>query len=452
MPIMRASQFVRRDRRWIRAAVVLCFGLSACDGILDVDLPGDITEGDLLRPGMAETMVLSGISQFECSFSTFTAADGDANADAWHRTVGWWGGSAEYRQRPNTTQCATAENAYGWYVPLQMARFQLEQAYTAFEGWTPEQVPDRDRLMAMAATYIGLSYQMLGEHFCEVTVDVGPLMTPRETLGVGERWFDRALQHAGTRDFSFAGTQSIRQLAHLGRARVRFANGDLQGAREDALLVQPDFIAYATREETEQKRWNQVYANHNINGWFTVAGVVQHEGRAVPFTGYRNLTIDAQGRSTIGGYPVIGEGTPDPRVPVRQRSTQTVGGPLSESFEQTKYMARGADQILGKWAEAQLILAEIEGGQQAVARINALRDRHGLPHFSSSDPEEIRLTIIEERRREFYLEGRFWADKIRYDLWFPRGVGLTPIVPRAWGPATCVLMPESEYTLNPHLQ
>lgn len=107
----------RRHRfaaRYSVAAGVSLMMLVGCDGILDVDLPGNITEEDLLRPEMAETLVLSGISQFECSFSTFTAADGDANADAWHRTVGWWSGSAEYRERPNTNRCALADNSYGW--------------------------------------------------------------------------------------------------------------------------------------------------------------------------------------------------------------------------------------------------------------------------------------------------------------------------------------------------
>jgi hypothetical protein len=125
----------------------------------------------------------------------------------------------------------------------------------------------------------------------------------------------------------------------------------------------------------------------------------------------------------------------------------------TQMYIQTKYDNYASDIPLARWAEAQLILAEIEGGQGTVARINNLRDVHGLPHFNSTDPTEIRDHLIEERRRELFLEGRFWADKLRFDLWFPRGVGLS--IPEArgnYGFTVCILMPLSEYENNPNLR
>jgi hypothetical protein len=434
--------------------VALAAGLlGACGDILAVDLPGDITEADLQDPAMARTLVMSGISMYECSFSTFTAAQGDGMADHWTKTVGWWGNVHGYDELVNTTQCALADNSYGWYVPLQMARMQLEQAHRFITGWTDQQVANRQQLLALAATYVGLSYQMLGEHFCEMAIDGGPRLSPDQTLAIGEEWFDRALNHVQSAggDFGFLGTNSVRQLAQLGRMRVRWAQGNRTGAVDDALQIQPGFIAYATREGTDRRRWNVVYQSHNVAGWSTIASQRIHQGALVPFTGYRYLTVDAQGRSQVNGHPVTKSGVADPRVPVRLRATPTVAGTPEESYEQTKYLSTGARQILAKWAEANLILAEVEGGSAAVARINAGRDAHGLPRYSGSDAADIRNTILEERRREFFLEGRFWSEKLRNDLWFPRGVGTSPIVARPWGTATCVLMPQIEYDLNPNL-
>jgi hypothetical protein len=62
----------------------------------------------------------------------------------------------------------------------------------------------------------------------------------------------------------------------------------------------------------------------------------------------------------------------------------------------------------------------------------------------------VKNEILEERRREFYLEGRWAGTKIREDLWFPLGQGSLPTgYPYLEG--TCMLMPEVEYELNPNL-
>jgi hypothetical protein len=58
--------------------------------------------------------------------------------------------------------------------------------------------------------------------------------------------------------------------------------------------------------------------------------------------------------------------------------------------------------------------------------------------------------MIEERRREFFFEGRFHADKLRYGLWFPRGRGKDHKGIQ-YGFTTCHLMPESEYELNQNI-
>ncbi len=102
-----------------------------------------------------------------------------------------------------------------------------------------------------------------------------------------------------------------------------------------------------------------------------------------------------------------------------------------------------------------LLRAELEGGQAAIDRVNELRDFHSLPRVTYADPAdaaEIRFMIIEERRRQLFLEGRFWSTKIRNTdlLWFPRNSGETPLLGFPYGGGVRLLMPSNEYELNPN--
>ncbi len=439
-----------RRGRLSRAAVAVAGALvlGACGGdLLEVELPGNLTEDGLLQPSSANTLVNSVIADFECSYSMFTVLTA-AMEDAWWRATGYWTGWAEYRtDRPGTAECATDDTNTGWATGFQKSRYLAEVAHGKITEWGNE-VPNSARLLATAATYAGLVYQVFGETYCELTVDVGPLMQANEVLGKSEEWFTRALGHMGTGDFEIVSTSSLRQLALLGRARARLARGDLQGAAADAAQIQPDFVAYATRDGSVRQRWNHVYRTLNVQGYSAVAGVVQWQGGPVPFTGYRDLTIAPDGTPLIAD--AAGVGVTDPRVPVRYDGQFLQDG-VTDNYAQQKYLSTDADIPMARWAEAQLILAEVEGGAQAVARINALRDVHDLPHYAGpTDAASIRNLIIEERRREFFLEGRFLAEKLRRDLWFPKGVGQNHKAIQ-YGNAGCFMMPVSEYQNNPNI-
>lgn len=430
-------------RRAMAATLLAAVAVGACGDVLEVELPGDMTEGDLLQPQSAAMIVNSAIADFECSYSMFTVLTA-AMEDTWWRATGYWGGWAEYRTtRPGTAECATDDTNTGWATGFQKARFLAETAHSRISEWGSE-VPNADRLLATAATYAGLTYQVFGETYCELTVDVGPLMQSDDVLGRAEQWFTTALGHIGGGDHEIVSTSSLKQLALLGRARVRLALGDLAGAAQDASQIQPGFVAYATRDNSVRPRWNHVYRQLNVSLYSAVAGVVTWQGQPVPFTGYRDLTIAPDGR------PTTGAGVTDPRVPVQYMNEFLQDG-VTDNYAQLKYTSTADDIPIARWAEAQLILAEVEGGEQAVSRINALRDVHGLPRYSGpTDAETIRDLIIEERRREFFFEGRFLAEKLRRDLWFPRGVGANHKAV-TYGNATCFMMPLSEYQNNPNI-
>jgi hypothetical protein len=160
-------------RLHVPALAVCVATLGACDGILDVDLPGEITEQDLFQPEMAELLVTSAIADFECSFAEFVASIGGLEDVFWEST-GWFTRAwAEYRiTSPAVGDCGTSDTAAQFFVQFQTSRYMAEQAYDSLAVYTADQVRDRERLMATAATYAGYVYQLFGEHFCEMTVDV----------------------------------------------------------------------------------------------------------------------------------------------------------------------------------------------------------------------------------------------------------------------------------------
>ena len=83
----------------------------------------------------------------------------------------------------------------------------------------------------------------------------------------------------------------------------------------------------------------------------------------------------------------------------------------------TKYPLISSTIPIAKYAEAQLIIAEVDLGQSAVGIINNLRSRAGLTaasNVSGTTAAEILALVIDERRRELFLEGQRLYDIIRF--------------------------------------
>jgi hypothetical protein len=106
---------------------------------------------------------------------------------------------------------------------------------------------------------------------------------------------------------------------------------------------------------------------------------------------------------------------------------------------------------LATWDEAQLIIAEAEGGVTAVMIINMFHDRAGLPPFVSIDEGEIRQHVIEERRRELFLESHHLGDIIRYNLELEPATGTPFSKGGTYGTTTCLPLPEVETLNNPNI-
>jgi hypothetical protein len=203
--------------------------------------------------------------------------------------------------------------------------------------------------------------------------------------------------------------------------------GNEQGALSDAQAVPQGFVMNAQTSDADARRWNRIWDA----SWYSFDYGVPEWSRNLETGGVvdpRTLSIDT------GEEPVLAPGT--------------VWAP-------DKYPSMNTPIPIARWAEAQLIIAEIQGGQTAVDIINALRDRWDLPHFSSTDEAEIQEMVIEERRRELWLEGFRAYDIRRLNL---------PLVPApgteyqpgvkggTFGDARCIPMPAVERNNNKTIQ
>jgi len=411
------------EERTVRGALLVALTLgvaTGCDQLLDVELPTRVPESVLADPALAPMLVQGAVADFECAFAHYVVAIGLVTDELYSATTGTVNGwdLRQAFESGGSLGCVPGDPVnLAVYVPLATARFQADDAFKRIERFSEIQVPERATLLATAAAYAGYSYVLFGEGFCEAAFDEGPALEWREVLALAEERFATALEWAQR-----AGADSIVDLAHAGRARVRLSLGRLAEAAEDARVVRQGFVKHATYSSASPRRKNRVYEFNQFER------VVSVDPR------FRNLTV---------------EGVADSRVSVTNAQRTGRDG-LTPLWLQMKYPTESSPIVMASWDEAQLIIAEAEGGQVAVNRINALRAQTTplLPVFASNDPDSIDTQVRVERQRELFLEGHRLNDMLRFGSDFDtinhKGVQM--------GSMTCLQLPSVERDNNPNIR
>lgn len=427
---MERSDIRRRHpvRRRVGPAIaggLLALVLTGCDQLLDVTMPGDVDASDLENPALARSLMVSAVGEVECAFNAYINGASILSEEYWVSS-GWrnyniWGARLEDLGRWGGVCLNNLGNgdALGFWTALARARFQTDDVFERIEAFDAADLPDdKTETLATLAAYGGYSYTLLGEAFCEMAIDGGPLMTPDEVLEVAEARFTTAIQLAEQ-----ANADDILYMALTGRARVRLDLGRTAEAAADAQQVPVGFVRNVTHSTITARRQNRIYLNTHRNEYLTVA------------PDYRDLEVG---------------GDPDPRVPVQdmERPGEDGSTPL---WLQMKFTETTSPIRIASWEEAQLIIAEAELGQVAVDRINALRDLHDLDPYVPADVDddaEILAQVLEERRRELFSEGHRYNDMLRHSMEFPSGSNHKG---EPYGPITCMPLPEQERIANPNI-
>ncbi len=394
----------------------------ACNNLLDVQIPGSVQTSDLDNPALAPVMVSSALGEFECALGQYVTTTGILTGEyivsGFSIGSNYWGwrGDAEIRATPGECNTAATAGNYGYYTPLQRARFLAEDGAKRIAAFPDGSVPNKSLLLAQLAAYEGYSLTLLGEGFCNMVVDGGPLMTKAQVFTQAETRFTDAIGLAQT-----AGNSDILNMSYVGRARVRMDLGKTAQADQDALLVPAGYVHNATYSNTIPRRYNRVFTN-----------TVTAKDMAVAVA-YRGLTV--------------GTGAADTRVGATDAGVKGGDG-VTQQWNQTKFPATTSPIAIASWREAQLIIAEVEGGQAGIDAVNRVRTAAGLPAMTPAEEANMPAQVIEERRRTLFSEGQRYGDMFRYNIPFPTG---TNHKGQPYGIVTCVPIPDIERLNNPNL-
>lgn len=437
----------REYRASLRAAMLLVISMiaTACsfDSLLEVELPGSVEEEALNDPALAPVLTQSVISDFECAWNNYVAgtalvsdqflqASGNLNQRNW--------GTRRVESNDASYSQQGCGSPYGIYTPLHTARYQAEDIFARITAFPDAQVPGKTGMLATVRVYGAYALLALGEGFCEMAIDLGPLMMPEEVLELAESRFTEGLTLAQQ-----ANNTDMENLALIGRARVRLDLADFAGAIADASLVSEDYVKNASRDETSTSRYNAL-CNYVTCPTFG-----------------RNATIAPNYRD------VEWQGVPDPRVNVITTNRVAADNATTHWYPADRASTRAMPVLIASHREALLVIAEASArtGDLPTARtiINQLHTDAGIPGYdptNTATQSEVIGQVIEERRREMFLEGghRF-NDHLRFagTEWavpykgepgsiHPTGVDHTGV---PYGSTTCFELPDVERSSNPNL-
>jgi hypothetical protein len=423
----------RGSRRMLAACAAIAvlavgLGMTACRDItrLQQSNPGQLGP-EIFSPENADLIVNSSRGDFECAFNEYIVGSGVfmdelANAISFTQNFDFDRRTLTPDEGYGTNDC-TSQQVAGVYTPLSVARASNDVAVTHLEGWTDAQVPDRSQLIGVASTYAGYSLVLLGEGMCSAALDLGPEETPAQLFADAKTRFDTAVV-AATR----AGDTQTLNLALLGRARTELDLGNSAAAATDAAQIPPGFEVDIDHDATVTRRQNLVFIQ-----------TIQSQFASVDTSIQNRFAADH-----------------DPRIAVT--STGELG---SDGFTvvwfANKDATATAPQALAKYSEAQLIIAENDANtgdlNGAKTIINTLRAAAGQPAFSpaSLTLPVVMAEIVEQRRRELFLEGHRMGDIRRLGLPLSPATGAPYVGGGTYGDQSCFPLPNVERINNPNL-
>ena len=411
----------------VLGAALSLVACEAAENPLEVESSSRIPAINVENPGNAQLLVDGAIADFECAFAAYVIQSATVGEEFIYAQQTADRVPAD-RRNTLTTDVRYATNtceALGIYGPLQIARAAAENILGYLKGWTDAQVSQRTRLIGVAAAYSGYSYLILGEGFC--TLAFSRINPDRSIEYGGEVGRDSVFKIAITRfteaiaASTTANNVEITRMAYLGRARAKLNLGDYAGAKADAQQIPSGYQKNATYSGVIARRNNLVFNDNSITNTASSVGEP-----------YRSMTGD-------------------PRVPVTQGNSTSAPG--IRHWYQTKYTTNAAPIPLATYEEAQLIIAEadIRAGSLATALpiLAAMRTRGAQPAFTGTTQAEYLAELINQRRRELFLESHHLGDIIRFAITLSPAAGTAHHFGGTYGNQLCFPMPAAERLNNP---
>lgn len=412
------------------ALALALFATAACSDLLEVEPRSRIAAEALERPENA-TLLLNGvIGDFECAlgaYATMGALVGEELDDATQTADRYPYDQRKHQSADRRYAVNSCENL-GVYTPLQTARSTADNLLRLLARSDWQGVPNRGTMVATASAYSGYAYVLLGEGFCTLAFssfeDGNPVyggeVQRDSAFALAEARFTTAIAEATT-----AGNSDILNMARVGRARARLNRGRYAAAAADAALVPATYVKNATASATSSRRNNRLWAQNSTVSTLTSVGAP-----------YR----------TLG----------DPRVPVV--NLNRVSTTLVPLWRQDKFTAAATPIPIASGDEAQLIVAEADVREgtaasltRALATINMFRARGNQAPLATADQATLLAALIDQRRRELFLEGQHLGDLIRFDIVPQPAEGSAFPGGGTYGAQKCFPLPDVERLNNPTL-
>ena len=427
----RIGRMCRPRATWLILGAIAAFAFTACTDLtsLEQSNPGQLSAGTIYVPANAQLLVNGAVGDFECAFSRYVVGSGIlsdelTNAISQTTNIDYDRRTIQTNQSYGTGTCNGGAQQPPIYTPLSTARASADTIVAKLEGWTDAEVPNRTKLIARAAAYAGYSLVLLGEGMCSASINVGPELSPADLFAEAKTRFDKAIAAA-----SASADAQILAFATLGRARAELDLGDLAAAAADAATItDPTFVVNISTDATNARRQNMIYV-HTVQNFFS--------------------SVDPSFRGLTFG------GVNDPRVTVTNSGrVGTAGTPMWTSAKATSFTSPIA---VAKWAEARLIVAEnlvaTNDLNGATAIINELHTRAGIPAYDNTGQSaaQVLAQVLEERRRELFLEGHRLGDVRHYDLPLVPAPNSTYQSGGEYGAQRCFPLPDVERINNPNI-
>ena len=271
---------------WLAAAVTLILATSACDSLLEVQDPVNLTPDDLAGDAPVDLTINGMRGAFQEMMDNYVLHTGIL-VDEFVLA-----GTFPYRQDIDERSIQTNnEGLLGeLYTPLSVARFMADTGVVVLQdavGTTAADPAQLDAGIALGKYFGGLTRVLLAESMCESPIAGGPALSSdermRDALGVLQD-AEAAAQAAGEADLVAA--------SRVGQARAHLWLGEYAEAAAAAAQVPPDF------------EFKSYYSNNTVGQYNRVADVTHALNDVIRWT--------------------VGDGT-NPRWPTRSGRTSTSG-------------------------------------------------------------------------------------------------------------------------------
>ncbi len=449
----------------IVGAVSAVAGLSACEDFLTAENPASVEvsrlEDSTLVDLMANSAIagLQGNSYFWFSYLGAIMTDELRNHHVFIDEI-------LYDQRRVTV--GNSYNSVFTYGPIQRARWLADSV----AGRMRIIYPDSSlRDVRLARTYAIAGYHLihLAEAWCEVPVaSLGErysgLIKSDSLFRLAELRFDSAIKVAAAAKTGNAAVQtpagvrfalaadSVRNFAYVGLARAALGRGDKVKAASAAKQVTgmgttSDFEYRLYYNSTTTLGLQNLYAERLSGGGGVTAGSISN----TPFLALDDARVPHPVNATTGApLPEAVQGTGSFVVPNSPPSFST--------YNATKVGADftyGASIRISSLLEAKYIIAEAEGA--TAPNIAFIESRRlAFPSSTAQTPTtaaNFLANLIDQRRRDFYLDGHRMGDLRRYLKsyglnFYPTGsyLGSTTVT---YGVTMCWPINPAEVTNNP---